>query len=316
MIIRRKHTANFTTIGNALFRDERLQADEIGIIGWLLSQPHDWEVRRPALGRRFRYGRDAIKRVLWNAMRHGWIVARKTQLSDGRFHTIYEVRDEPGPELSDTEIRSALSLGSSEAGEPDSEGEGPGQPPETGVPDTGDPPADPPTGQPGVGQPATGNPYVAPKEGATKYGFTKDESTKAGRALEQVTAKWPPDHVLSRVSAETALLALSDKDFADCKIGIEPYLSECKAANRKVCDLTTFVRERRWERFSARARAASANTAIKPGTPEFYRWREYLLAIGESVKVMDTMAKLGRDITVPSQWPPPVPAEAATGPPD
>ncbi len=40
MIIRRKHTANFTTIGNVLFNDERLKADEVGIIGYLLSRPH------------------------------------------------------------------------------------------------------------------------------------------------------------------------------------------------------------------------------------------------------------------------------------
>ena len=31
MIIRRRHTANYTTIGNVLFEDERLSADEVGL---------------------------------------------------------------------------------------------------------------------------------------------------------------------------------------------------------------------------------------------------------------------------------------------
>ena len=161
MIIRRKHTANFTTIGNALFNDERLQADEIGIIGYLLSRPHDWEVRRPQLAKRFRYGREAMKRVMWNGMRFGWIVAQKTKLSNGRFSTIYEIRDEPGPELSDDEIRTALSLASSEAGGSNFDSDGAEQSPDVEPPDTGDPPH---TGHPGVGQPATGNPYVDSKE--------------------------------------------------------------------------------------------------------------------------------------------------------
>src|SRR5690242_5037900 len=144
MIIRRKHTANFTTIGNALFNDERLQADEVGIIGYLLSRPHDWEVRRPQLAKRFRYGREAIKRVIWSGMRTGWIVANKTRQSDGKISVVYEVRDEPGPTLSVDEIRDALSLGSSGAAESD-ESEA------ADVPETGDPPQPahpPPTGDP------------------------------------------------------------------------------------------------------------------------------------------------------------------------
>ena len=49
MIIRRRHTAHFTTIGNALFEDERLAADEVGVLAFLLSKPHDWQVRRPGV---------------------------------------------------------------------------------------------------------------------------------------------------------------------------------------------------------------------------------------------------------------------------
>ncbi len=114
MIIRRRHTANFTTIGNVLFDDERLEADEVGVLGFLLSRPNDWEVRRPQLQRRFRVGRDSIKRILFNCIRYGWMTGCKTRLSNGTFHTIYEVRDQPGPTLSAEDVKAALSLVSSE----------------------------------------------------------------------------------------------------------------------------------------------------------------------------------------------------------
>src|ERR1700761_6999670 len=82
LIIRRRHTANFTTIGNALFEDGRLAADEVGILAFLLSRPDHWEVRRPALMRRWRVGPDTIKRVMRNLIRFGWCRAEKTRLAN------------------------------------------------------------------------------------------------------------------------------------------------------------------------------------------------------------------------------------------
>lgn len=229
MIIRRKHTANFTTIGNVLFNDERLKADEVGIIGYLLSRPNDWEVRRPQLAKRFDYGREAIKRVIWNGMRFGWIVAQRTQQSDGRFRVVYEIKDQPGPELSDEEIRRALSLSSSEAAEDqESDVEGAdeagakGDPPPSGnhPPPTGDPA----TGQPGAGQPATGNPYVVSIEESTKDGFSKGDgggrargsiSPEAWALAEEIATiagyptklDWPPGWCGSPQRVETWLAA-------------------------------------------------------------------------------------------------------------
>jgi hypothetical protein len=42
-IIRRKHTKNFTTIGNALFGDERLYPDALGILAFLRLRKDDWK---------------------------------------------------------------------------------------------------------------------------------------------------------------------------------------------------------------------------------------------------------------------------------
>jgi hypothetical protein len=115
MIIRRKRTANFTVIGNELFDDERLEADEVGILAYLRSRPDKWEVRRPALMRRWRMGERAIKRVINNLLRTGWIQVLRLRGRAGRFVVLYVVQDQPGPELSDEAIRQALSLESSEA---------------------------------------------------------------------------------------------------------------------------------------------------------------------------------------------------------
>lgn len=149
-VIKRRYTANFTTIENSLFDDERLAADEVGILAYLRSRPHDWEVRRPALGRRWKMGRDAIKRVISNFVRTGWCVARRERLPNGTFHMIYEIRDEPGPTLTIEEVRQALSLVSSEAGNEEFDvNEASDAMPVTGQPPTPYPSlADPPPAEP------------------------------------------------------------------------------------------------------------------------------------------------------------------------
>jgi len=138
MIFRRQHTANFTTISNRLFDDTRLKADEVGILAYLLSRPHDWEVRRPALQRRWGIGREAMKRIMWNWIKTGWCLPVRSHAPNGTTFVIYDIRDMPGAEMTDDEVRNALSLVSSEAVADGSEvihtPEG------YGVSETGDPP--------------------------------------------------------------------------------------------------------------------------------------------------------------------------------
>lgn len=303
MIIRRKHTANFTTIGNALFNDERLAADEVGILAFLLSRPNDWEVRRPALMRRWKIGRDAMKRIVTNWIRTGYCLARKTRLSNGTFHIIYEIRDQPGPSLSEDEVRNALSLVSGEASsDQNEENEDAENLSETG---------DPPTCQPGVDDQGVAT-RPRPIETLLNPESPRTESTHDLGGFSKLLEGWPTDHVLSRVAAEGAFASLNADKRKLCLDHFGAYLSDCKASNRKVCDVTTFIREQRWERFAVKAAAANC-AVIKPYSPEFHRWREYREFIGDhaGVTTMDTMAKLGRDLTVPSRWPP----GKGTGPP-
>ena len=64
MIIKGHYTENFTVIGNSLVNDVNLSAEDIGLLIYLLSKPHDWVVRRTELQRRFNCGRDRVRRIL------------------------------------------------------------------------------------------------------------------------------------------------------------------------------------------------------------------------------------------------------------
>ena len=304
MIIRRRHTANYTTIGNVLFEDERLEADEVGILAFLLSRPHDWEVRRPALMRRWKVGRDTIKRVMTNLIRTGWCRARKIRLSNGTFQVIYEIRDEPGRELSEVETREALSVESTGpvAGEAEGEDDEPDHMPGT------DPP---PTGQPGVANQGVAAPPLAIEELQTT-GSPRTESTQLAGGFLTMRAIWPSEHVLSYVACENLHVGLTEARQEAAVSSAKAYLAECASKSRKVCDLATYYREMRWERFAARAAAAPRFAAIQRNTPQAFRWRDYFARM-EPHKIASfdrQMAERGV-YTAASEWPPAMPALAS-----
>jgi len=301
VIIRRRHTKNFTVIGNALFDDERLQADEVGILAFLLSRPNDWEVRRPALMRRWGYGEKAIKRVLFSLIGAGWCIARKTRLSNGTFNIIYEVRDEPGPPLSEEEIRRTLSLESSEAATVESEEDGNlDQPPVR---------AGPPPRQRGVDdQGVVEGGVVCNKDHLLNTDSKNTESTQATWSNFRKT--WPPEHIISAFACENSFAELTDENREAAFRGIEPYLAECRSRQRKVCDLATYLRERRWERVPASIKA----WPIKGGTPGAFRWLEYHKAMGQPTGFMEECFATGKLWYAKSEWPPAIPPKS-TGPP-
>lgn len=304
MIIRRKHTSNFTTIGNVLFDDERLAADEVGILAWLLRQHHDWEVRRPALMRRWRLGPVSTKRIINSWMKYGWCQAQKTRLSNGTFHIIYEIRDEPGREMTDEEIRGALSLVSSEAAEEDSEVETQAE----NSPDQPHPIEHPPPCERGVVDQGVVTEGVDSKKSLPSTDSTKTESTNPARAFDDVKAAWPSEHVVSLFACEKLHVDLAETMQEAAFNGIKPYLDDCRRHQRKICDLATFYKERRWERFAPKAAAQAVKSyAAKPGTPQWYRWRDYFKATDGPWRFMESQARGMNDYTVPGEWPPAVP---------
>ena len=276
MIIRRRHTANFTTIGNALFEDERLAADEVGILAYLLSRPHDWEVRRPALMRRWGVGRDTLKRVMNNWMRTGWCRAEKTRLPDGTFDIVYEIRDEPGPDLSEDEVKRALSLVSSEA-TIDEANENPAETC-TDALDKGELCADPPTSQPGVADPLLADPHVVHIERLNTDLPRKDSNQKPereaighDRKARFITAfemRWPTAASDDRQRTAKACRDLLDGDEDAALASIGPFLEKLKRDGRKhVPAGWKYLEESRWTLLASdKSSDAAALTHLAPGS--------------------------------------------------
>ena len=266
MIIRRRHTANFTTISNVLFEDERLAADEVGILAYLLSRPHDWEVRRPALQRRWGMGRDAIKRVVSNLVRFGWCIARKDRLPNGTFFMIYEIRDEPGPTLTDEQVRQALSLVSSEAVSDENHVISgseivPDQPPRSG---------DPPTGYPSLADPSPGDPHVAsiiiqntdsPRTDSTQKPEREGARAREKHALNlaEFKRRWPTNASDDQSRVDSVWWALSNEEGDAALIGISPFLDKLKRDHRKHPPAGfTYLSQKRWTLLEQAAAAQAA----------------------------------------------------------
>lgn len=72
-IIRRRHNKNFTVIGNEVFSDERLELDALGLLCYLRSRPHDWNISTEHLRRRFGCGPEKMQRLMRELIAVGWI---------------------------------------------------------------------------------------------------------------------------------------------------------------------------------------------------------------------------------------------------
>jgi hypothetical protein len=269
MIIRRRHTANFTTIGNKLFEDERLAADELGILAYLRSKPHDWEVRRPVLMKRFRIGRDALKRIVANWMRCGWCGAQKTKRADGTFCIIYEIRDEPGPELSDDEIRRALSP---ESGEVASDQVIRNSEPCINASLQDELCGQPPTCQPALGEPALADPHLAYISKQNKELTKKDSTNQIERESETDRAKhaanlvefkkrYPTVPSDDQIRLDNAWFALTLAEGEAAIARIPDFLAKQKKDGRtKLPASFTYLAQKRWTLLDAAA-ADEAKTA-------------------------------------------------------
>ena len=274
MIFRRQHTANFTTISNKLFDDPRLKADEVGILGYLLSRPHDWEVRRPALQRRWGIGREAMKRIMWSWIKTGWCLPVRSHAPNGTTFVIYDIRDMPGPEMTDDEVRNALSLGSSEAVADESDVIH--TPEAYGVSETGDPP----TGYPSLADPHTVDPYVA-NINILNTDSTKDESyqnserealrsrEKHALTLAEFKRRWPTIAGDDQARVDHAWFALTEQEGTEALAAIPAFLADLKKHGRgKCCAGWKYLGEKRWTLLADKVEAKATSPAGYPRDSE------------------------------------------------
>lgn len=271
-VFRRQHNSNFTTISNRLFDDDRLAADELGILAFLISRPQDWEVRRPALMRRWGIGIVAMKRIVHSWMRTGWCQAAKVRMPNGQFYIEYRIYDLPGREMSDDEIREALSLVSSEVlkdgspsisadDEPVSEGE-------------------PPPCQPGVvDQPLAGGGWLIkdiPTNELPRTDFTKKPEREGARVREkhalnlaEFKRRWPTNASDDQSRVDSAWWALSNEDGEAALIGISPFLENMKRNHRKHPPAGfNYLSQKRWELLEASKVASHAVSQFAPSSRE------------------------------------------------
>ena len=96
-IVRREHRAQFTIVPNAIFLDDRLSIEAKGVLGYLLSRPHSWQVRLDHVGRTLRIGRKKLQRIFRELIGAGYVTREQPRTAEAhRFREIdYVVRDVP-----------------------------------------------------------------------------------------------------------------------------------------------------------------------------------------------------------------------------
>jgi len=96
-IVRREHRAQFTIVPNAIFLDDRLSIEAKGVLGYLLSRPHSWQVRLDHVGRTLRIGRKKLQRIFRELIGAGYVTREQPRTAEAhRFSEIdYVVRDVP-----------------------------------------------------------------------------------------------------------------------------------------------------------------------------------------------------------------------------
>jgi hypothetical protein len=325
MIIRRRHTKSFVTLENALVRDRRLSLDEHGMLHYLLSLPDDWEVSRANCARFWDIGKDKAARIFRSLRRCGWAQVERIHGEDGTFLGVrWIITDEPGAEVSEAALDQ----------ETDTDDDAPETAP-TVAPEHHDMPL------PEHGLTMTRVNHGAEKAYHGEYIDSKktdseenrlpqngvrenslETSEKQPATFTELLKLWPPDHVLSRVAAEQAWQRMGRVARQPAFDAAPRYLDDCRVQSRKVCDLTTYLKEARFERFAAMP-GRSATHHSKPGSPQWHRWHDYLKAIGKSVGFMESQAANGVGWTTSQEWPPPAPPRPegapsadSTGPPE
>ena len=95
LIVRSSLKDNFSVLPNHLLNDDRLSADQLGLLVYLLSKPTDWQVQVTELRKRFDVGRDKIRTILACLEQYGYISKEQVR-ADGKFATNrYVVSDSP-----------------------------------------------------------------------------------------------------------------------------------------------------------------------------------------------------------------------------
>lgn len=333
MIIKRRAGKGFVQIPNDVVRDKSLALDEHGMLHYLLSLPDDWEVNLRQLESYWNIGKDKRQRIFRALRKTGWAQLERITTEDGQYvGQRWIIGDEPGPETTDEAL-----LSEEEASEEARDG-GPTKSaaPESQAPDAPESARrEPPF--PAVGEASGG--VSRPRENtALPQRKTSDEerdstnTTEASLSAAKSTSTagddvdegeppprfgellrlWPSDHVVSAFACEKSFAKFSDRHKIDAFRGIKPYLADCRdKGHNRLCDLRTYLDERRFERFAGKGSTGRQLFIAKRGTPQAERWREHYRRFNpERLKVFEMLMASSGAVTTESEWPPAIDPQA------
>jgi len=264
-IHRSRPKANFTAITNAVIRDSRLRGEERGLLLWLLSHAPHWKVIVSVVMKNMGWGRDKTYRILKRLMMLSYV--ERYQERDGRNGSFGEmVYVVRDQPLSDA------------------------PPPEAPLPEK---------------RKAVKERKIDSEEPSPTPSFgPQHQSANRGTAVEfeQFWSAYKPDSYMPRHAAERTWKRMSDANRIHAINGLPVYLSDCKKAGRIRVSAVRYLKDRVWEGYHTSTKSNLA--VVQPNSPQWLRWREYLIATGQPIAFMDDRARANKVVTVPSEWPP------------
>jgi DnaD/phage-associated family protein len=94
-IFRIKKTTNYTVLSNDLLCDSALTFEARGMLCYLLSKPHNWEVRFKDLIAASPAGMRVVRRIVGELEESGYMKRQRIHKDDGSFTWITEVYEDP-----------------------------------------------------------------------------------------------------------------------------------------------------------------------------------------------------------------------------
>jgi hypothetical protein len=306
-IYRPARRAQYTVVSNTLMNDERLSADALGVLVYLLSRPDDWAIHRDQLMARFKIGRDKFQAIFRELSGFGYArleavaVAESGQLAGKRWVIIEE------PEAENRQPENP-SLGSATDERVSRQS------------------AKPTVGKPGriintdlrpitesELKTVSPNPQNSTREGGDGLCDDGEASSEAVQpdAWDRFKAEWPWQDGQSESvdAARRAFNRLSEADKELCVKGAQAFQSR----PGRVC-AAVFIAERHWS-FSPRRsstliganspRPSSSNAQrqsdgtwwLAPDSPQLTAWRDYERRTRDDRKALNSLYR-------PAEWPP------------
>lgn len=94
-IFRIQKTSNYTVLSNDLLCDTSITFEARGLLCYLLSKPHNWEVRFNDLIAASPAGMRVVRRIVSELEEHGYMKRQRIHKDDGSFSWITEVYEDP-----------------------------------------------------------------------------------------------------------------------------------------------------------------------------------------------------------------------------